>query len=50
MSLPLLLLSTAIYVGVSISALIEKNPGLSIMFAGYTIGNLGIIIMTRTAA
>ena len=49
MSLPLLLLSTALYIGISISALIEKNPGLSIMFAGYTIGNFGIIIMSRSA-
>lgn len=49
MSLPLLLLSTALYIGIAVSSLIEKNTGLGIMFIGYTIGNVGIIIMSRPA-
>ena len=47
MSEPLLWIVTVIYGAVSISLLLEGKSSLSLVFFGYTIGNLGFIWSIR---
>lgn len=43
MSLPLLIIVTLIYLGVTIDQAARGNMGTALMFAGYTIANLGVM-------
>ncbi len=43
MSLPLLILVTIIYAGVTIDNALKGNMGIAIMFAGYTVANIGVM-------
>lgn len=47
MSTPLIIISTLIYVGVAIDQLLKGSVGPAVMFLGYTIGNLGILLTVR---
>jgi hypothetical protein len=47
MSTPLIIVSTLIYFGVAVDQLMKGSMGTGIMFVGYTIGNLGILMMVR---
>ena len=47
MSTPLILLSTLIYLGVAIDQFFKGSVGPAIMFLGYTIGNVGILLTVR---
>jgi hypothetical protein len=47
MSTPLIIISTLIYLGVAIDQFMKGSTGPAIMFVGYTIGNLGILLTVR---
>lgn len=47
MSTPLIIISTLIYLGVAIDQLYKGSMGTGIMFVGYTIGNIGILMTVR---
>lgn len=44
MSKWLIVLVTLIYLGVSISFYLEKNKGMAIVFFGYALANVGLIV------
>jgi len=47
MSTPLIIISTLIYLGVSVDQFMKGAVGPAIMFLGYTIGNCGILLTVR---
>jgi hypothetical protein len=47
MSTPLIIISTLIYLGVAVDQFMKGAMGPGIMFVGYTVGNLGILLTVR---
>lgn len=50
MSIPLILIVTAIYAGVSFSELRAGRHGMALMFAAYAMANVGLIWSIKSAA
>lgn len=47
MSTPLIVVSTLIYLGVAIDQLMKGSVGTGVLFVGYTIANIGILMVVR---